>query len=202
MTQSGMVAAAHLLGVGGLRNFIEAGGVGGGSDAYGTQITEYIKTFAGYDLGLGRTTSWAHDNRFAGASGRDVFKGHGGNDVLIGAGGGDRLFGQSGADDLRGGGGRDWLFGGRGDDLLKGGSGRDVFVFSPNAGHDNVADFADGVDRIDLRRFHFADAAEALSHFFESGSASDGIAGFSLGDVSVTIHGVDRAGLDASDLIV
>jgi len=44
ITKNGMAAAAHLLGVGGVRDFFEHGEVG--RDGNGTPITEYFKLFA------------------------------------------------------------------------------------------------------------------------------------------------------------
>lgn len=47
ITLSGLVAGAHLLGLGGVNQFLK-GKVG--EDANGTKITEYISKFGGYDL--------------------------------------------------------------------------------------------------------------------------------------------------------
>lgn len=88
------------------------------------------------------------------------------------ADGGDVLRGGAGADTLRGGGGRDLLDGGDGDDLLDGGTGADTllggagadrFVFGASDARarlpvydtqgDVVADFEDGIDRLDLSAF-------------------------------------------------
>ena len=44
--------------------------------------------------------------------------------------------------------------GGAGDDILTGGAGDDVFVAAPGGGADVLADFGQGLDRLDLRAFH------------------------------------------------
>jgi hypothetical protein len=48
ITVSGAVGAAHLLGIGGVIDFWQHAMVG--ADALGTQITEYINLFNGYDI--------------------------------------------------------------------------------------------------------------------------------------------------------
>jgi hypothetical protein len=50
MTRSAMIGGAHLLGVGGLRDYLQSGGTDVGSDGLGTQITEYMDRFGGYDI--------------------------------------------------------------------------------------------------------------------------------------------------------
>ena len=42
------------------------------------------------------------------------------------------------------------LSGGAGRDALFGGAGADVFIFGPGSGHDTVADFEAGIDRVRL----------------------------------------------------
>jgi len=89
----------------------------------------------------------------------DRIDGHGGDDLLLGGAGRDKLRGGDGADTLEGGDGDDWLAGDAGDDVLSGGAGRDalfggagadVFIFGPGSGHDTVADFEAGLDRVRL----------------------------------------------------
>jgi len=155
LTTSGMIAASHLLGTGGLRDFILSGGTDVGSDAYNTQITEYLTTFANYGTPADFSTDLAVANTLFGGTGRDKLYGQGGNDSLSGASGGDLLDGGSGRDTLSGGdgndllvgrGGADKIFGGFGGDTLIGGSagdalfgygGRDSLV--GNGGNDRLA---------------------------------------------------------------
>ncbi|WP_339950151.1 hypothetical protein [uncultured Albimonas sp.] len=90
----------------------------------------------------------------------DKLVGKGGDDLLKGKGGKDKLLARAGDDDLQGGGGKDLLKGQGGDDRLDGGKGRDkliggggadVFVLDGKGGPDRVKDFADGLDRIEIR---------------------------------------------------
>ncbi len=62
----------------------------------------------------------------------------------------DRLIGRSGADTLSGGGGDDFLHDGAGADRMVGGAGGDVFVLCADTSTDTIADFENGIDRIDL----------------------------------------------------
>lgn len=83
----------------------------------------------------------------------EVYGGHG-DDNLRGNVGADRLFGGTGNDVLAGGSGDDRMNGGRDDDVLTGNGGEDLFIFNRQAGNDEITDFNDGVDRIDLRAFN------------------------------------------------
>ncbi len=50
VTESGILAAAHLAGPGGVKRFLRSAGNSGASDAFGTSIKHYMKRFGGYDL--------------------------------------------------------------------------------------------------------------------------------------------------------
>ncbi|QJP35365.1 peptidoglycan-binding protein LysM [Nonlabens sp. Ci31] len=50
VTQSGMLAAAHLSGPGGVRKFLKSNGRKSNKDAYGSSVRSYMKKFGGYDL--------------------------------------------------------------------------------------------------------------------------------------------------------
>src|SRR5690606_9590870 len=50
ITESGVLAAAHLGGAGAVQDFLRSNGAKSFHDAYGTDITEYIKKFASYDV--------------------------------------------------------------------------------------------------------------------------------------------------------
>lgn len=50
VTESGILAAAHLGGAGAVQGFLRSNGEVTFSDAYGTSITEYIKKFASFDV--------------------------------------------------------------------------------------------------------------------------------------------------------
>ena len=49
VTESGILAAAHLAGPGSVKNYLRSYGTDNFSDAYGTTIEYYMKKFSGYD---------------------------------------------------------------------------------------------------------------------------------------------------------
>ena len=49
ITESGILAAAHLAGAGNVKKYLRSGGTVGFKDANGTSIRYYLKKFAGYD---------------------------------------------------------------------------------------------------------------------------------------------------------
>ena len=59
ITESGILAAAHLAGPGSVKKFLRSYGAIGFADAYGTTIKSYMKRFSGYD------TSFVVPNRKA-----------------------------------------------------------------------------------------------------------------------------------------
>ncbi|MCM1004248.1 MAG: hypothetical protein NC408_07905 [Candidatus Gastranaerophilales bacterium] len=50
ITDSGLLAGAHLKGVGSVIEYLKSGGKNIGKDAFGTSVESYIKKFAGYDV--------------------------------------------------------------------------------------------------------------------------------------------------------
>ena len=78
----------------------------------------------------------------------DVFSGF---ENLKGSAHADRLTGDDGDNELEGIGGNDHLVGG---------GGNDTFIFGPENGADVIADFADGMDRIDLGAFDLPNGFE------------------------------------------
>ena len=50
VTESGILAAAHLAGPGSVKSYLRSGGVEGFRDAFGTSIRSYMKKFGGYDV--------------------------------------------------------------------------------------------------------------------------------------------------------
>jgi len=50
VTESGILAAAHLAGPGNVKRYLRSGGTFAFADAYGTTIKDYMKKFSGYDL--------------------------------------------------------------------------------------------------------------------------------------------------------
>ncbi len=119
--------------------------------------------------------------------------GGGGDDVLWGLGGDDTLTGGLGNDVLRGQGGNDTLNGGAGNDQLVGGTGADNFVFDqPGWGYDQVFDFAQGSDKLDMRG---SGATFATLTLYSSGVSSAVI----FGAARIDVYSV--ATLTASDFI-
>ncbi|GAB2776073.1 peptidoglycan-binding protein LysM [Salinimicrobium soli] len=49
ITESGILAAAHLAGAGNVKKFLRSGGANSFSDGFGTSIKHYFKKFEGYD---------------------------------------------------------------------------------------------------------------------------------------------------------
>lgn len=54
ITESGILAAAHLAGPGGVKTYLRSGGLNGFSDDFGTSIKSYLKKFSGYDVSFVR----------------------------------------------------------------------------------------------------------------------------------------------------
>jgi Ca2+-binding RTX toxin-like protein len=137
-------------------------------------------------------------DQFQGTIFDDSLSGHMGRDSLAGADGHDLLRGGGQADVLTGGAGDDTLIGCRGNDLLSGGGGHDQFVFAAGSGTDRIADFDRHHDLLDLRHFHFANAAQALSHLTQGAEGAI----FAFGADSVLLFGVDATALGAGSLVL
>jgi len=52
VTESGILAAAHLAGAGNVKKYLSSGGDFNFADAYGTTIRHYLKKFSGYDTSI------------------------------------------------------------------------------------------------------------------------------------------------------
>ncbi|GGD29986.1 peptidoglycan-binding protein LysM [Flavobacterium orientale] len=52
ITESGLLAAAHLGGVGSVRKFLRSNGNRGFKDGFGTSLKSYIKNYGGYDTSI------------------------------------------------------------------------------------------------------------------------------------------------------
>lgn len=50
ITQSGLLAGAHLKGAGSVINYLKSNGMNNPKDAFGTSVESYMKKFAGYDV--------------------------------------------------------------------------------------------------------------------------------------------------------
>ncbi|MEC5289773.1 calcium-binding protein [Aurantimonas sp. C2-6-R+9] len=82
----------------------------------------------------------------------------------------DILYGDMWSNVIYGLGGNDVIDGGGLNDVIYGGDGADWFIFTPGAGSDTLADFADNSDRIDLRSFGFSSANAALAFATDTGT--------------------------------
>jgi hypothetical protein len=52
ITESGIIAAAHLSGAGSVKKYLRSNGSNGFKDGFGTSLRSYIKKFASYDISL------------------------------------------------------------------------------------------------------------------------------------------------------
>ena len=149
------------------------------------------------------------NDTLAGGSGDDVVNGDGGNDqitggtgndVLNGGDGADSIYGNDGADILNGGSGLDRLDGGWGNDILTGGTLADVFVFIPDNGVDEITDFENNIDLIDLTAFNTSYGAMSSAISDLNGGA---LIDFSLmgGSGSVWVKNTPASFLNNNDFI-
>lgn len=132
------------------------------------------------------------NDRISAGFGQDFLLGYDGNDTITGGAGHDTLRGDDGRDRLIGGAGDDWMFGGAGSDVLIGGTGRDFmtggggkdrFVFEslrdmPKGSSlpDEIIDFRQGQDVIDLRGIDAFAGTSANDAFLFVGTAAFGSA--------------------------
>ena len=100
ITPAAMLAGAHLLGVGGVRRFVESEGADDPVDGFGTPVSDYMKKFAAYDVSA-ITGPVAGDTRGTGEGGGDAGE--------PGAGGGGETGAPGSSDELQpdGSGGRE-----------------------------------------------------------------------------------------------
>ncbi|ABA20206.1 Integrins alpha chain [Trichormus variabilis ATCC 29413] len=122
-------------------------------------------------------TGNASNNNIRGNNQDNLLEGLDGNDNLTGNAGNDVLIGGNGNDTLNGGIGNDVLIGGAGSDRLFGGDGADTFGFgtgnafsSAGFGIDTIADFAVGVDAIELDKASFSALTSVVGDGFSVGS--------------------------------
>ncbi|AOW12147.1 hypothetical protein LPB72_14330 [Hydrogenophaga crassostreae] len=68
VTESGLLAGAHLLGVGGLKAYVTSDGKTDGKDGNGTPISSYVKKFGGFETPFEARVAKAEDAKAAGAA--------------------------------------------------------------------------------------------------------------------------------------
>lgn len=162
--------------------------------------------FAGDQAGLNGDTlqgDYGNDTLVAnqtGTSGVDHLYGGDGDDVLFGGAGSDSMHGMNNNDMLIAGDGTDTLLGGMGNDVMWGDNGVDYFVFLPNDGNDTIADFAIGVDKLNLTGRSYSGSYTAfLADATMSTTANGLIVSFADGTV---INMVGVSALTVGDLIL
>jgi Ca2+-binding RTX toxin-like protein len=150
VTRSGTSASQTLAG-GGFDDTLS--GLGGNDKLHGNGGNDALNGDAGADTlyggaGADTLTGGAHKDVLDGGADVDRLWGGGNDDLLLGGGGNDHLFGGAG---------NDRVGGGTGKDILSGGDGSDIFVLASvaetgvgGAARDNITDFEQGSDRIDL----------------------------------------------------
>lgn len=136
-----------------------------------------------------------NNDRMYGGIGNDTMDAGHGNDKLYGDNGNDDMSGGIGKDLMVGGSGNDTLDGGAGNDTMTGGDGADVFVFGANPGHDQITDFEDGIDLIDLSHY----GAGASITTTQNGANVDLVVN---GDLVVTVANMDAADITTDDFIL
>ena len=178
-------------------------GDGGEDGLYGGKDADSLHGGDGDDrLYGGRGEDRLHgdggDDRLYGDRGADILAGGNGLDLLFGGGGADSLDGGGGEDELDGGSGNDRLRGGEGWDWLSGGSGRDTFVYDERRfGADWIADFQDGVDKLDFRGSGIGWSDISASWDFDGTMIRIKGANFSV----IVLEDVDVGLIDQSDFI-
>lgn len=138
------------------------------------------------------------DDTLIGLAGHDRLNGRSGDDLIKAGSGNDRLNGGAGEDRLIGGQGKDVLDGGKQNDVLTGGRGQDTFVFKRKTGDDQITDFQDNVDAINLRAYKFDSIAEVMRDAEQDGS--DVVLNLRGGD-SVIVEDITLAALE-NDLLI
>ncbi|SDW89384.1 calcium-binding protein [Paracoccus sanguinis] len=119
----------------------------------------------------------------------------GGVENITGGSGSDIIRGNAAANVLNGAVGNDTLVGRGGSDVLTGGSGTDRFVFANWDGNDRVTDFQNGLDRIEIGGPTTGFRDLAVYNSAEGAVISWG------GGTTITLVGIDRSMVDASDFI-
>ena len=175
-----------------------------GNDMFNTRGGEVIGEV---DLNSGDDTYRGSDgaDHVLGGSDDDHLTGYAGDDTLLGDAGFDTLIGNSGHDRLDGGGRNDRLIGGKGDDTMTGGGGSDTFVIRRvGNGDDEVTDFQNGLDRVDISALGVQNFNALKNTFNALSQTTDGVVvdlAAAGGSGSILLVGMTLADTEASDFI-
>ncbi len=207
---------------GGVDTFFGQGGIqflitaGAGADyVAGGAMDEYFDMGSGNDAAFGGSGDDSIEgyeglDTLHGGQGDDSLNGVEDDDQLFGGVGDDTLIGDLGVDTLRGGGGNDSMLGGAGkdslhgnagDDTMTGGAAVDVFIFGRGNGADEITDFANDIDKLDLRVLGYASLA-ALAADGDDTSLGLLFDFTSHGGGSLLVSGLTLATLSAVDVLI
>lgn len=145
----------------------------------------------------------AGDDDLEGGAGEDNIRGNLGDDFLHGNQDNDVLHGGRGDDTIKGGSGNDTITGGKGEDILSGQSGADVFVFNRRTGDDEITDFANNTDKLDLTAFAVSSRQDLTNADAIVGNGAGSIIDLTQigGDGVIYVEDMSVAQWSASDFI-
>lgn len=168
---------------------------GSGNDSlFGGRDSDTLRGEDGDDLIRGNRGN----DDIEGGAGADKLRGGGSNDRIDGGADDDEVFGENGSDVIIGGLGRDKLWGGSGGGVLDGAS--DTFVFEAGHGFDQIKDWEDNRDKLDLTAYGFNDFTTEVQDLAEDRSSGLRI-DFGSGDV-IFIDGFAKADFDSGDVLL
>ncbi len=172
-------------------------GISGADTIYGEAGNDYLYGGSGNDTVYGGTGA----DKIRGNTGNDTLWGgsDAATDKIYGGGGNDTIYGGNGLDYLYGENGADTITGGRGNDRIWGGAGVDTFIFTAGDDADQIKDFENGVDKLDLTSFGFATFSDVLA--LATGYAASLSLDFGGGD-TILISGLTSATFDATDVLL
>jgi serralysin len=145
-------------------------GDAGADTIYGGIGNDYATGGSEADTIYGGNEAVGGDSYLSGEAGIDTIFGQDGNDLIDGGTESDFLYGGNGLDTLYAGAGDDLIEGGAGTDGLYGGAGSDTFDFNAGFGVDNLYDFTDNVDTIQIDASFGLTAAQVLAATSISGN--------------------------------
>ena len=148
-----------------------------GGDAEGDMLTS-VENLRGSD----------DDDELTGDDDDNKLYGNMGEDTLMGGDGDDTIRGGKHDDEIDGGDGDDMIQGDMGDDMLTGGDGEDTFILMEGDGDDEITDFEQGEDTIQLgpatEKLSAADIRDVLDTEDDN---RDGTYTYDWEDVSITV---------------